>query len=316
MRALVFEDKLCFKPDYPQPTPESHQSLIRMRLAGICNTDLELTKGYMGFMGVLGHEFVGEVVAGNPLWIGKRVVGEINVPHGDCDMCRKGVPSQCRNRTTVGIDRHQGAFADYLALRTENLYAVPDTVSDEQAVFVEPLAAACNILELVHLSPRDRVVIVGAGKLGLLCAQVLRLTGADVSVVVRREHPRMLLSKWGIPAQGIEAYPERETDVVVDCTGSNEGFAAALKLLRPRGTLVLKSTYAGMPSVDLTQVVIDEINVVGSRCGPFTAALRLLEQRLVDVESMIEAIYPFEQALAAFEAAFQPGMLKVLLKFD
>lgn len=316
MRALVFEGKLCLEHDYPQPTLEPNQSLIRMRRAGICNTDLEITKGYMGFTGVLGHEFVGEVVAGDPQWIGKRVVGEINVPNGDCDMCRKGVPSQCRNRTTVGIDRHQGAFADYLALRTENLYTVPDTVSDEQAVFVEPLAAACNILELVHLSPRDRVVIVGAGKLGLLCAQVLRLTGADVSVVVRREHPRMLLSKWGIPEQGIEAYPERETDVVVDCTGSSEGFAAALKLLRPRGTLVLKSTYAGMPSVDLTQVVIDEINVVGSRCGPFAAALRLLEQKLVDVESMIEAVYPFEEALEAFEAAFQPGMLKVLLKFD
>ncbi|MFQ3645900.1 MAG: alcohol dehydrogenase catalytic domain-containing protein [Anaerolineae bacterium] len=316
MRALVFEGGLRLEPDYPQPTLEPNQSLIHMRRAGICNTDLELTKGYMGFSGVLGHEFVGEVVTGDPAWIGKRVVGEINVPSGECDMCRMGVPSQCRHRTTVGIDRHQGAFADYLALRTENLYAVPDNVSDDQAVFVEPLAAACNILEVVHISPRDRVVVVGAGKLGLLCAQVLRLTGADVSVVVRRERPRALLSKWGIPAFELEAYPEHETDIVVDCTGSSDGFATALKLLRPRGTLVLKSTYAGLPSVDLTKVVIEEINVVGSRCGPFAAALRLLEQRLVDVESMIEATYPFEQALEAFTAAFQPGMLKVLLSFD
>ncbi len=315
MRALVFDGELRLEANYPQPVLEAGQSLIRMRQGGICNTDLEITKGYMGFSGVLGHEFVGEVVDGDAAWRGKRVVGEINVPSGDCDMCRAGVPSQCRHRTTVGIDRHQGAFADYLALRTENLYAVPDNVSDDQAVFVEPLAAACNILELVRISPRDRVVVVGAGKLGLLCAQVLRLTGADVSVVVRRERPRALLSKWGIPALELEAYPERETDVVVDCTGSSQGFATALKLLRPRGTLVLKSTYAGLPSVDLTRVVIEEINVVGSRCGPFAAALRLLEQRLVDVESMIEARYPIASALEAFDAAFQPGMLKVLLSF-
>ncbi len=315
MRALVFDEKLYLSHDYPEPTPNAAQSLIRLRKAGICNTDLELTKGYMGYRGVLGHEFVGEVVEGDPAWIGRRVVGEINVPHGDCDMCRMGVPSQCRDRTTVGIDRHQGAFADYLALRTANLHAVPDSVSDAQAVFVEPLAAACNILELVHVSPRDRVVVIGAGKLGLLCAQVLRLTGAAVSVVARRERPRALLRQWGIPAVSLEEHELRQADVVVDCTGSSEGFASALDLLRPRGTLVLKSTYAGRPNVDMTRVVIDEIRVVGSRCGPFEAALRLLEQRLVDVDSMIDAAYPFDRAVDAFNAAFQPGVLKVLLEF-
>ena len=315
MRALVFDEKLHLSHDYPEPTLDATQSLIRLRKAGICNTDLELTKGYMGYRGVLGHEFVGEVVEGDPAWIGRRVVGEINVPHSDCDMCRIGVPSQCRDRTTVGIDRHQGAFADYLALRTANLHAVPDSVSDAQAVFVEPLAAACNILELVHVSPRDRVVVIGAGKLGLLCAQVLRLTGAALSVVARRERPRALLRQWGIPAVSLEEHELRQADVVVDCTGSSEGFASALDLLRPRGTLVLKSTYAGRPNVDMTRVVIDEIRVVGSRCGPFEAALRLLEQRLVDVDSMIDAAYPFDRAMDAFNAAFQPGVLKVLLEF-
>jgi alcohol dehydrogenase len=315
MRALVFDEQLYLSHDYPEPTADDTQSIIRLRKAGICNTDLELTKGYMGYRGVLGHEFVGEVVGGDAAWVGKRVVGEINVPHGDCDMCRMGVPSQCRQRTTVGIDRHQGAFADYIALRTANLYAVPNSVSDAQAVFVEPLAAACNILELVHVSPRDRVVVIGAGKLGLLCAQVLRLTGAALSVVVRRDRPRALLRQWGIPAMTLEEHAMRQADLVVDCTGNSEGFAAALELLRPRGTLVLKSTYAGLPSVDMTRVVIDEIRVIGSRCGPFAAALRLLEQRLVDVDSMVEAVYPFDQAMDAFRAAFQPGVLKVLLAF-
>lgn len=315
MRALVVDEALRFVIDHPAPKPTPEQCLIRIRAAGICNTDLELVKGYMGFKGVLGHEFVGEVVEGDPEWVGKRVVGEINVPSGDCDMCRQGIPSQCRHRTTVGIDRHPGAFADYLALRTDNLYVVPDKVSDAQAVFVEPLAAACNILELVHVSPQDRVIVVGAGKLGLLCAQVLQLTGAEVAVVVRREKPRTLLEKWGIPAKALEDFVPSAADVVVDCTGTSEGFAAALGLLRPRGTLVLKSTYAGLPQADLTRIVIDEIKVVGSRCGPFATALRLLEHKLVDVESLIEQRYPFDRALEAFEAAFQPGVLKVLLDF-
>lgn len=315
MRALVFDGALRWVDNYPAPRRDASQALIRLRAAGICNTDLELVKGYMGFRGVLGHEFVGEVIEGDTEWVGKRVVGEINVPSGDCDMCRLGVPSQCRHRTTVGIDRHPGAFADYLALRTANLYAVPDSVSDTQAVFVEPLAAACNMLEMTHISPRDRVVVVGAGKLGLLCAQVLRLTGAEVSVVARREKPRQLLARWGIPSGTLEGHEPRRADVVVDCTGNSEGFAAALNLLRPRGTLILKSTYAELPQADLTRIVIDEIHVIGSRCGPFAAALRLLEHRLVDVDSLIEARYPFHQALEAFEAAFRPGVLKVLLTF-
>lgn len=316
MQALVYDGQLRLAVAYPLPAIDPHQALIRITRAGICNTDLELVRGYMGFQGVLGHEFVGEVVQGAPAWIGKRVVGEINVADGDCDMCRAGIPSQCGQRTTVGIDRHQGVFAEYLALQTTNLIEVPATVTDDQAVFTEPLAAACNILEVVHISPRDRVIVVGAGKLGLLCAQVLRLTGADVQVVVRRDRPRPLLAAWGIPTVSMDTLKEHQAHVVVDCTGTSDGFGLALRLLRPRGTLVLKSTYEGLPQADLTRVVIDEIKVVGSRCGSFEAALRLLEHKLVDVESLIDARYPIEKSLEAFEAAFRPGMLKVLLDIN
>ena len=314
MRALIFDGELRLD-DVPVPPLQEGQALLKIRRAGICNTDLELTRGYMGFSGILGHEFVAEVVEGPREWLGKRVVGEINIANGDCDMCRQGVPSQCRHRTTMGINGHPGAFAEYMALTTRNLYAVPDEVVDDQAVFVEPLAAALQILEAVHISPRDKVIVIGAGKLGLLCAQVLRLTGAEVQVVVRSSHALPLLNQWGLPAVRSNDLPANRAEVVVDCTGRAEGFATALDLVRPRGTIVLKSTYADLPQANLTRVVVDEVRVVGSRCGPFAAALNLLHQSLIDTESMIAARYPFSQALTAFDQAFQPGMLKVLLDF-
>jgi threonine dehydrogenase-like Zn-dependent dehydrogenase len=315
MQALQVDGQLALSPNYPDPKVAVNQALIQVQVAGICNTDLELVKGYMGFRGVLGHEFVGKVVQGSPEWMGKRVVGEINVADGTCDICLAGVPSQCRNRTTVGIDRHQGAFAQFLALQTSNLHVVPDTVPNDHAVFVEPLAAACNILELVHVSPRDRIVVIGAGKLGLLCAQVLKLTGAEVSVVVRREKPAKLLKQWGIEAKAREQFQNQRATIVVDCTGTSEGFEAAQSLVQPRGTIVLKSTYVGIPTANLTRAVIDEIKIVGSRCGSFEAALRLLDHGLVDVQSMIEARYPFTEAIRAFDHAFEAGVLKVLLDF-
>jgi len=314
MRALTFDGELRLA-DVPQPAAQAGQALLKIRRAGICNTDLELTRGYMGFSGILGHEFVAEVVEGPREWRGKRVVGEINIADGECDMCRLGVPSQCRHRTTMGISGHPGAFAEYMALTTRNLYAVPDEVDDDQAVFVEPLAAALQTLEAVHISPRDRVVVVGAGKLGLLCAQVLRLTGADVWVVVRSNYALPLLARWQIPSSQASERPANQADVVVDCSGSAEGFAAALDLVRPRGTIVLKSTYADLPQANLTRVVVDEVRVIGSRCGPFGAALSLLRQGVVDTQGMIAARYPLEEALVAFERAFQPGALKVLLDF-
>jgi threonine dehydrogenase-like Zn-dependent dehydrogenase len=313
MRAVVYDHGLHVDQTYPEPVRSDGETLLRIRRAGICNTDLELIGGYMNFSGVLGHEFVAEVVEGAPEWVGQRVVGEINVADGTCDFCQRGIPSQCRNRTVVGIIGHQGAFADYMTLPLPNLHPVPDAVSDDQAVFVEPLAAAFQILEAVHISPRDRVIILGVGKLGMLCAQALKLTGADVSAVVRREKQAALLSRWHIPAYHKDELPRSRAHVVVDCTGTAEGFADALDLVQARGTIVLKSTYRGKPEADLTRVAVEEIRVIGSRCGPFDAALRALGAELVDVESMIEARYSLDDAERAFTHAAQQGVLKVLL---
>lgn len=313
MFAAVLSDRLGVTADYRNPVPGAHQCLVRVISAGICNTDLELVKGYMGFRGVLGHEFVGIVEHGPGHLIGRRVVGEINVACGNCDMCRDGVPSQCRNRTTVGIDRHDGAFAEYLALQTNCLHVVPNSVSDDEAVFVEPLAAALEILEMEPIRPTDEVVLIGAGKLGLLCAQVIKLTGARLRAVTRRQRQVDLLRKWGIEPVRIDDIAPASVDVVVDCTGASEGFAAALSLVRPRGVIHLKSTYVGLPLADLTKVVVAEVRVIGSRCGPFPAALRLLETKAVDVLPLIDARYPLREAVTAFEHAARPGALKVLL---
>lgn len=313
MRALVWDGQLRLDTALPVPQPNDAESLLKVRRAGICNTDLELIAGYMGFSGILGHEFVGEVVQGTDWWMGRRVVGEINVACGVCDFCRRGIPSQCRSRITVGIDRHPGAFADYLALATANLHIIPDSVDDDAAVFVEPLAAALQVIESTHVSPRDRVVVIGAGKLGMLVAQVLKLTGCNLAVIVRREKQARLLAKWGITAVERAELPPHRAQVVVDCTGTAAGFAEALQLVEPRGTIVLKSTYRGMPQADLTRVAVDELRVIGSRCGPFDAALRLLAAGLVDVEPLVEARYPLDEGAQAVRHAAEPGVLKVLL---
>ncbi len=312
MRALVFDSScLRYDPAYPDPTPPPGHALVRVTRAGICNTDLELIKGYMGFAGVPGHEFAGVVEGG--AWDGRRVAGEINLACGECPTCRAGLPTQCPNRTTLGIDRHDGAFADYLTLPLENLHPLPDSVSDDQAVFIEPLAAGLQTLHLTHISPHDRVALLGAGKLGLLTAQVVALTGCNLTVVARHERQFGLLRKWGIEAAGPGVLPPRSADVVIDCTGTAQGFADALTLVRPRGVIHLKSTYHGLPEADLTRAVVDEVQVHTSRCGPFEAAIRLLARGLIDTEPLIEARYPLDEGLAAFEAAAQRGRLKVIL---
>ncbi|MFQ5614210.1 MAG: alcohol dehydrogenase catalytic domain-containing protein [Anaerolineae bacterium] len=317
MRALYFNQTLSYRSDYPTPDPPPGEALIRVRLAGICNTDLEILRGYMGFQGVLGHEFVGVVERAPqaPELEGQRVVGEINACCGECATCRRGDPTHCPQRTTLGIDRRDGAMADYVSLPVRLLYPVPPAIPDAWAVFTEPLAAACEILEQVHLRPTDRVVVLGDGKLGLLVAQVLQLTGCRLTVVGRHHRKLAVLDRRGIPvALAGEMAEERQADVVVDCTGSAAGFAQARALVRPRGTLVLKSTFHGSVEIDLSRLVVDEIRLVGSRCGPFKPALRLLEQNLVDVESLIDEQYPLEAGLHAFERAASPGVLKVLLE--
>jgi threonine dehydrogenase-like Zn-dependent dehydrogenase len=315
MRVLYFDEQLTYRPQQPTPTPGCGEALIRTRLAGICNTDIEIVRGYKGFRGILGHEFVGvvEQADSRPELVGQRVVGEINLYCGECATCRRGDETQCPNRTTLGIDRRDGAMADMLTLPAKLLHPVPPNVPDEIAVFTEPLAAACQILQQVHLRSTDRVIVLGDGKLGLLVAQVLQLTGCNLLAVGRHRNKLEILERRGICTQlaGEEILPG--ADVVVEVTGSPAGFALAQSLVRPRGTLVLKSTFHGDVGLNLSRLVVDEITVIGSRCGPFETALRLLERNLIDVESLIHATYPLSEGLAAFERAVAPGVLKVLL---
>ena len=285
MPALHFDGTtLTYQPDHPAPTPAPGEVPVRVLKAGVCNTDLEITKGYMGFTGVPGHEFVG-VAEDGPL-AGQRVAGEINLACGECPTCRAGYPTQCPHRTTLGI-------------------------GDDAAVFVEPLAAALQTLAITHVSPHDRVVLIGAGKLGLLTAQVLALTGCDLTAVARHERQYDLLARWGIEA--VAGVPANTADIVVDCTGAESGFAAALEAVRPRGVVHLKSTYHGLPQADLTRAVVDEVQIHTSRCGPFPAAIRLLAAGHVEVEPRIEARYPLAEGVAAFEHAARKGALKVIV---
>lgn len=322
MRAVVMEDGVRFRHDYPnpgQPDPPSGEALIRVRRAGICNTDLELVKGYADFRGVLGHEFVGVVEAcpADPGWVGRRVVGEINAACGVCATCRAGRPTHCPAGTTLGIRGRDGAFADFLTLPIENLHSVPEAVSDDQAVFVEPLAAALEITDQIHVKPTERVVVIGDGKLGLLLAQVLALSGCNLTVVGHHEDKLRLLS-----ARGIDTYlagpsspqPVGTADIVVEATGAPSGFTAARSMVRPRGKLVLKSTYHDLTQVDLSRVVVDEVQLIGSRCGPFAPALRMLAMGLVSVEPLIQARYPLDQGVMALKQASVRGTLKVLLE--
>lgn len=321
MKALWLEDqKLRYCPDLPLPEPPPDEALVRVRLAGICATDLEMVRGYYPFSGVPGHEFVGEVVqlppeqTGGKLQVGQRVVGEINAACGQCEACRNCRPTHCANRTVLGISNRNGIFAEYTFLPLENLHPVPVSVSDEAAVFTEPLAAALEIQQQVHLQPESRVLLVGAGRLGQLIAQTLILTGCDLQVVARHPQQQELLHRAcarTIPSADVR---EKGYDMVVEATGSPDGFALARSAVRPRGTLVLKSTYKGNLEINISSIVVEEITLVGSRCGPFPPALRLLENRLVDPTPLIQARYPLEEGLAAFERAGTPGMMKVLLE--
>lgn len=302
------------RDDLPLPRPPEGEALVRVLLAGICNTDLELIRGYRPFTGILGHEFVGVVEEGPPDSLGQRVVGEINAACRRCPTCRRGLPRHCENRTVLGIAGRDGAFAEHLTLPAENLHRVPDGVPDHRAVFTEPLAAALEILEQVQVRPEHRVLVVGDGKLGQLVARALALTDCHLLVLGRHRSKLVLLEELGVATALDRAEFEGGFDIAVECTGNPEGFATARRALRPRGTLVLKSTYAGSLTADASALVVDEITVVGSRCGPFEPALGLLEEGRVDVEPLIHARYPLADALAALEEARRPGVLKVLLE--
>jgi len=316
MHSLWLENQQISIRDLPVPAPPPGEALVRVRLAGICATDLELVKGYYPYTGVLGHEFVGEIAAAPdaPERVGQRVVGEINAVCGTCETCQRGDRTHCENRTVLGIVNRHGVFAEYTTLPLENLHLVPDSVSDEMAVFTEPLAAALEIQEQILIKPTDRVLVVGAGRLGQLIAYTLKLTGCDLRVVARHDSQRKLLGAVNIPCLSEEEVPTGKVDIVVEATGSPAGFALARKAVRPRGTIVLKSTYAGQINVDFSAVVVDEITLVGSRCGPFGRALRVLQDGLVDPRPLINAHYSLREGLAAFEKASQPGVFKVLVR--
>lgn len=325
MRALVLDaGDFRMVTDYPTPAPAPGEARVRVQVAGICNTDLELRKGYLHFRGVPGHEFVGivERAPGAEQWEGRRVVGDINAACGTCATCRAGRPTHCPNRTTLGIGGRDGAFADYLTLPVRNLYAVPDRLLDEVAVFTEPLAAACEILEQIHVRPTDRVIVLGDGKLGILCARVVALTGCDLTLVGHHAEKLRIAAEMGInTALNVDAVlPDTGNadgaDVVIEATGQSAGYADARRAVRPRGTIVLKSTYHGTVEANLTAGVVDEVTLVGSRCGPFAPALRLLERGLVDVAALVDAQYSFSDVRSAFEHASRPGALKVLVKMQ
>jgi threonine dehydrogenase-like Zn-dependent dehydrogenase len=312
MRALVLDDHVSVQEARPTPNPGDGEVLVRVLCAGICETDLQLIKGYMGFRGVLGHEFVG--VAESGPFAGRRVVGEINCACWTCETCRKGLHTHCPNRTVLGILNHDGAFADLIAVPQRNLHAVPDGLPDDIAVFTEPVAAAFQIPAQIAVRRDDRIIVLGDGRLGSLCGQVLARLSNHVTVVGKHPQKLTLLKTLGLDTALVsDPIGERSADIVVDCTGSETGLPTALKLVRPRGTIVLKTTVAGTQTLAWAPFVIDEVTLVGSRCGPFDRALSALERDEVNVKALISERYDLSNGVEALERAQAKSVLKVLL---
>ena len=322
MKAVVFDEELKLVKDYKKPELKKGEVLIKTRMSGICNTDLEITKGYMGYKGVLGHEFVGDVVEVyddcNKNWIGKRVVGEINCGCNNDSWCAKGLARHCPNRQTLGIWQKDGCFSEYFTLPVENILEVPQNLSDEEATFVEPVAAAMEITEQLHIKPKDKVALLGDGKLGLCIALVLNALNVDLVHIGKHENKLEISRKAGVKTKllkDLEDSDNKSFDIVIEATGSTGGFETSLALTKPRGVLVLKSTIAAKEGLNLAPVVIDEITVLGSRCGQFEPALRLMGAKKLDIKPLISEIYPIDKALEAFEKNKKKDILKILLKF-
>jgi threonine dehydrogenase-like Zn-dependent dehydrogenase len=317
MRGLWLEDRrLRYREDLALTAVPPGEARVRVTLAGICGTDLELARGYYPFAGVPGHEFVGIVdeAPGAPEWVGRRVVGEINAACGRCLECAAGRRSHCSKRTVLGLRGRNGALAESCLLPVANLHEVPPGVPDEVAVFAEPTAAALEVQEQVAIGPGQRVAVIGAGKLGQLLARTLAPTGCELRVAGRNPGTLALLERRGIATVAVDALPDRWADVAIECTGNPQGLERARRAVRPRGTIVLKSTYHGEATVNLSAIVVDEITLVGSRCGPFAKALRLMAGGGLDVSDLVSAVRPLAEAEAAFEAAGRPGTLKVLVR--
>lgn len=323
MKAIVYNKELKLDTNYPKPEPKEGEALIKVSLAGICNTDFEITKGYMGYAGILGHEFVGIVEQVNSkkseelAWVGKRVVAEISYGCNDpnCEWCAKKNYRHCPQRHTLGIWKKDGCFAEYLTMPVNVLFEVPQNVPDEQAVFVEPLAAACEISEQLHIEPMSKVVVLGDGKLGLTTALALNSQNLNVLLVGKHQNKLDIAKKQGVKTALLQDFKQEKIyDVVVEATGTASGFETSISLTKPRGVLVLKSTVATGKELNLAPIVIDEITVLGSRCGQFPPALRLLENNRIDFKPMISGIYPIEKGLEAFEANKSKESIKVLVK--
>lgn len=315
MQALYWDGReLRLDTGYRAPIADERTAVVKVHLAGLCSTDLQIFKGYMDFHGVPGHEFVGTVYEGPGEWIGKRVVGEINFACGRCDLCRRDLSRHCRNRSVMGILNADGAFAEYLAVPVANLHGVPDSISDEEAVFTEPLAAAFEILAQIQLNPGDEILVIGDGKLGNLCAQTLRLTGAKITALGK--HPEKLASikRCGVRTILLDDWKAPTFDVVVEATGAASGLALALSAVRPRGMLVLKSTIAATHQLSLAPAVINELTIVGSRCGPFAPALEALQEKTVSVIPLIDRLYALSEGLDAVADAEGRSAGKILLK--
>lgn len=320
MKAIVFDDELKIDKNYPMPEPKDGEALVKVVLAGICNTDYEITKGYMGYKGILGHEFTGIVESVNSSdksLLGKRVVGEINLGCEQCEWCKKGLQRHCPNRGTLGIWQKDGCFAQYVTMPLNNLIEIPDSVTDKEAVFIEPLAAALEILEQLHIKPIDKVLVLGDGKLGLTTALALNASGLDVTLVGKHQNKLDIAKKQGVKTQLLcDKSQSRDYDIVVEATGSLSGFETSISSVKPRGTLVLKSTIAASKEFNFAPIVIDEITVLGSRCGQFKPAMRYLEQKKIDFSPFISGVYNIDHALEAFEKNKDKDTLKILITMD
>ena len=311
MKAIFYDKKLELR-DIPKPIIKKGESLIKVLLAGICKTDIEITKGYMNFKGVIGHEFVGMVEEGKLK--GKKVVGEINIGCGVCDFCKKGLSRHCVNRSVLGIYKRDGAFAEYITLPDANIYSVPNNISDLEAVFTEPVAASLEILEQIKITPDSRTAVVGDGRIGQIIAQVIKLTGCYIKVYGKNKKKLELLEKLNINNDILCENIKNKYDFVVECSGNPKGFETALNLIKPRGKIILKSTFAAPLKFAASKVVVDEITILGSRCGRFQPALRLLANRLIKVDYLVSKVFPVEEYVNAFKYVKKKDTLKVLLK--
>ena len=318
MKAVIFDETLKYVENYEKPTPKQGEALIKVTYGGVCNTDKEITKGYMGYKGILGHEFTGvveEINDEDKTLLGKRVVGEINLGCKNCEWCAKDLERHCPNRSTLGILAKDGCFAEYVTLPLSNLIEIPENVPDEQAVFVEPLAAGLEILEQMHIQPCQKVMVLGDGKLGLLTALALNACGLDVLIVGKHQNKLDIAKNQGVKTQLLSEFEQApKFDVVVEATGSITGFETSVNCVKPRGTLVLKSTIAASKELNLAPIVINEITILGSRCGRFEPAMRLIASGKIDFSQMISKIYPIEQAINAFDANNAKDTIKILLK--